>query len=149
MSPDVPPRKHPSPFGEVCPKLTAEKMAANIREEIRRLYRRKQLNFYGGQNVHGSQESSPDGAMGFTGSPATSNFATTYSSGSKENPLFTFGQVGLICERMLTERESHVREEYDNVLNTKLSEQYDTFVRFTYDQIQKRFEAVGLPSYLS
>jgi hypothetical protein len=69
MSPNVPPRKDPSPFGEVCPKLTAEKMAANIREEIRRLRRSKQLNFYGGQDVHGSQGSSSDGAMGSPGSP--------------------------------------------------------------------------------
>jgi hypothetical protein len=55
-------------------------------------------------------------------------------------------QVGLICERMLKERESQIREEYDRVLNTKLSEQYDAFVKFTYDQIQKRFEAAAVPS---
>lgn len=47
---------------------------------------------------------------------------------------------------MLKERESQIREEYDRVLNTKLSEQYDAFVRFTYDQIQKRFEAAAVPS---
>lgn len=55
-------------------------------------------------------------------------------------------QVGMICERMLKERESQIREEYDRVLNTKLSEQYDAFVKFTYDQIQKRFEATAVPS---
>jgi hypothetical protein len=123
-------------------------MAANIREEIRRLHRRKQLNFYAGQDVHGSQESSSDGTMGSPGSPAISNFATTHSSGTKEKPLFTFRQVGLICEPMLTECESHIREEYDRVLNAKLSEQYDTFVRFMYDRTQKRFEAAAVPSYL-
>jgi hypothetical protein len=68
-------------------------MAANISEEIRRLRRRKQLNFYPGQDVHGSQESSSDGAMDSPGSPATSSFATTYSSSTKEKPLFTFRQV--------------------------------------------------------
>jgi hypothetical protein len=47
---------------------------------------------------------------------------------------------------MLKERESQIREEYDRVLNTKLSEQYDAFVKFTYDQIQKRFEAAAVPS---
>jgi len=153
MSPNAPPTKQheltPSPFGEVCPKLTPEKMAASIREEIRRLHRRKQLNFYPGHDVHGTQESSSDGAMDSPGSPTTSSFATTYSSSTKEKPLFTFRQVGLICERMLKERESQIREEYDRVLNTKLSEQYDAFVRFTYDQIQKRFEAAAVPSYLS
>jgi hypothetical protein len=35
MSPNAPPTKHTSPFGEVCPKLTPEKVAANISEEMR------------------------------------------------------------------------------------------------------------------
>lgn len=47
----------------------------------------------------------------------------------------------MICERMLRERETVLREEYDQVLTTKLAEQYDAFVKFTYDQIQKRYEA--------
>jgi hypothetical protein len=47
---------------------------------------------------------------------------------------------------MLKERESQIREEYDRILNMKLCEQYDTFVKFTYDQIQKRFEAAAVPS---
>jgi hypothetical protein len=71
----------------------SEKMAASIREEIHRLHRRKQLNFYPGHDVHSSQESSSDGAMESPGSPTTSSFATTYSSSTKEKPLFTFRQV--------------------------------------------------------
>lgn len=47
----------------------------------------------------------------------------------------------MICERMLKEREEKLREQYDAVLNTKLAEQYDAFVKFTYDQIQRRYEA--------
>lgn len=42
---------------------------------------------------------------------------------------------------MLKEREDSLREQYDAVLTTKLAEQYDAFVKFTYDQIQRRFEA--------
>jgi hypothetical protein len=113
------------------------------------LRRRKQLNFYPSQDVHGSQESFSDGAVDSPGSPATSRFASTYYSSTKENPLFTFRQVGLICERMLKERESQIREEYDRILNNKLSEQFDAFVKFIYDQIQKRFEAAVVPSYIS
>lgn len=64
-----------------------------------------------------------------------------------EKALFTFKQVQLICERMLKEREEALREQYDAVLTTKLAEQYDAFVKFTYDQIQRRYEAA--PSYLS
>lgn len=47
----------------------------------------------------------------------------------------------MICERMLKEREDKLREQYDAVLTTKLAEQYDAFVKFTYDQIQRRYEA--------
>lgn len=54
--------------------------------------------------------------------------------------------MGLICERMLKEQETQIREEYDQILNMKLSEQYDAFVKFTYDQIQKRFESAAAPS---
>lgn len=64
-----------------------------------------------------------------------------------EKALFTFKQVQMICERMLKEREDALREQYDAVLTTKLAEQYDAFVKFTYDQIQRRYEAA--PSYLS
>lgn len=42
---------------------------------------------------------------------------------------------------MLKEREEKLREQYDAVLNNKLAEQYDAFVKFTYDQIQRRYEA--------
>lgn len=57
-----------------------------------------------------------------------------------------FLQVGLICERMLKEQETQIREEYDQILHLKLSEQYDAFVKFTYDQIQKKFESAAAPS---
>lgn len=47
---------------------------------------------------------------------------------------------------MLKEQETQIREEYDQILTMKLSEQYDAFVKFTYDQIQKRFESAAAPS---
>lgn len=39
----------------------------------------------------------------------------------KEQPLFTLRQGGMICERLLKEREEKVREEYEEILNTKLA----------------------------
>lgn len=57
---------------------------------------------------------------------------------SDERPIFNFKQVSLICERLVRERETAIREEYDRVLTDKLAEQYDAFVKFTYDQIQRR-----------
>lgn len=49
---------------------------------------------------------------------------------------------------MLREKESEIREEYDNVLTTKLAEQYEAFVKFTYDQIQRNYDATPSCKYL-
>ncbi len=42
---------------------------------------------------------------------------------------------------MLRERELAIREQYDKILSQKMNEQYDTFVKFTHEQIQRRFES--------
>lgn len=127
--------KSPSVFPDVVnQKLTPEYMAASIQAELKRLQRRKQLQF--SSNIDTSDGSSSGGEQA---EPSTSR--------PKDRALFTFKQVGLICERMIRERESEIRQEYDNVLTAKLAEQYDAFVRFTYDQIQKNYQAA--PSYLS
>lgn len=62
------------------------------------------------------------------------------------NILLFHYQVGMICERMLNERETQLREEYDRILNIKLSEQYDAFVKFSNDQLHRRFEVSTAPS---
>lgn len=49
----------------------------------------------------------------------------------------------------LQERTVQVREEYDKILQQKLSEQYESFVKFIDHQIQRRFSEATLPSYLS
>lgn len=101
-------------------------MAANIRAELKRLQRRKQLQY-------SSQIENSDGS--------SSGSENSESPSRSERALFTFRQVGLICERMLREKESEIREEYDNVLTAKLAEQYEAFVKFTYDQIQRNYQA--------
>jgi hypothetical protein len=55
-------------------------------------------------------------------------------------PLFSMNQVNQICSGMIREREQFIREQYDKILAEKLSEQYDSFVKFTHEQIQRRFE---------
>jgi len=119
-------------------------MAENIREEIRRLNRRKQLSFGSSHAVEQMQDSESSGSEMGAESPRRPD---TPPAKNPEMALFTFKQVQMICERMLKEREEKLREQYDAVLNTKLAEQYDAFVKFTYDQIQRRYEAA--PSYLS
>lgn len=136
----------PSPFAEaVCPKLTPEKMAQNITEEIKRLHRRKQLTF-NTSNMERMQDSESSGSEMGPDSPRRPDSPPSMVK-HPEKALFTFKQVQMICERMLKEREDALREQYDAVLTNKLAEQYDAFVKFTYDQIQRRYEAA--PSYLS
>lgn len=128
-----------TPFGEVASKLNSERIAQNIRDEIKKLHRRKQLRF---ETSDSSDSSSGIPAI------ASSSDSGLMAPTCRDQPLFTFRQVGLICERMIKDRENQIRDEYDRILNAKLAEQYDTFVKFTYDQIQKRFEN-STPSYLS
>ena len=49
----------------------------------------------------------------------------------------------------LQDRTNQVREEYDRILQQKLAEQYDAFVKFIDHQIQQRFNESQIPSYLS
>lgn len=39
----------------------------------------------------------------------------------REQPLFTLKQVGMLCERLLKEREDKVREEYEEIMTSKLA----------------------------
>uniref|UniRef100_A0A0K8TNC4 Akirin n=1 Tax=Tabanus bromius TaxID=304241 RepID=A0A0K8TNC4_TABBR len=136
----------PSPFAEATlAKISPGKMAQNIRDEIKRLHRRKQLPFSTGA-LERMQDSESSGSEMGPDSPRRPESPPSIVR-NPEKALFTFKQVQLICERMLKEREDALREQYDAVLTTKLAEQYDAFVKFTYDQIQRRYEAA--PSYLS
>merc|ERR1711993_210498 len=81
--------------------------------------------------------------------PSTNNSNIKALMGTGDKPVFTLKQMTLICERMCKERTDAVRQEYDKILHTKLSEQYDAFVKFIDHQIQQRFNESQLPSYLS
>jgi len=149
LSPAAPPTKqhqmNPSPFGELASKFTSEQIAANIALELKRIQRRKQLQFCGSNSNPPSPGSSTSGhtSMDNSGSASpshtnSSQFFNALSPNKKEAPLFTFRQVSLFCERMLKERELQIREEYDKVLTSKLAEQYESFLKFNHDQIQRR-----------
>lgn len=53
--------------------------------------------------------------------------------------MLSIRQTQAICEKLIKEREQKLREEYDKILITKLSEQYDTFVKYTHDHIERRY----------
>lgn len=55
----------------------------------------------------------------------------------------------MIVDRLLAEKEDAIRREYESALTSRLAEQYEQFVKFSFDQIQRRFDSNSLPSYLS
>jgi len=155
--------------------LSPAEVANNLRDELKRMKRRRQLVPYvdeaatarttaaSSSIIHSAPPGSPEPMMESSSSTCRSKAskadgATTSQSprvtakvlvGTKEKPVFTLKQMSIICERMCQERTDKVRQEYDKILQQKLSEQYDAFVKFIDHQIQQRFNQSQLPSYLS
>lgn len=127
-----------------------------IRHEAKRLIKRKQLTINQPQSISDSTElstslllNSDETSNSAETAPVTAKEATTLAAkksfsqlqNNNDLPIFSMNQVNQICERMLQERETALREQYDKILTQKMSEQYDAFVKFTHEQIQKRFES--------
>jgi len=140
----------PSEFKESV--LTPEQIANNLRDEMKRLKKRREFRGQGPPSP-GSAPSSPEPMleahmMEGQACPSSSPSSST-TSAKQDKPIFTLKQMSMIAERMCAERVEQVRAEYDQILQQKLSEQYDAFVKFIDHQIQKRFNESMAPSYLS
>jgi hypothetical protein len=59
------------------------------------------------------------------------------SSTTDDIPMLTYNQTAQMCARLLREQDRSIREQYEQILSTKLTEQYDTFVRYTHDSVHK------------
>uniref|UniRef100_A0A3B5LG47 Akirin 1 n=1 Tax=Xiphophorus couchianus TaxID=32473 RepID=A0A3B5LG47_9TELE len=112
-----------------------EQIFQNLRQEYSRIQRRRQLEGAFNQTEACSSSDAP--------SPSTSLTAPSSPPGAsrKDQPSFTLRQVSYLCERLLKDHEEKIREEYEQILNTKLAEQYESFVKFTQDQIMRRYGA--------
>uniref|UniRef100_W5MES8 Akirin 1 n=1 Tax=Lepisosteus oculatus TaxID=7918 RepID=W5MES8_LEPOC len=143
----------PQPMGGEH-RLTPEQIFQNIKQEYNRYQRRRQLEVAFNQSEGCS---SSDGPSHATVLPAPSSppeglnvdmdlmercpVCTGASSVKKDQPSFTLRQVSFLCERLLKDHEEKIREEYEQILNSKLAEQYESFVKFTQDQIMRRYGA--------
>jgi len=137
----------PSEFKESA--LTPEQIANNLRDEMKRLKKRREFRGQGPASPPSpsSAPSSPEPMEG--GMMGGAMGAMEGAAPKQEKPIFTLKQMSMIAERMCAERVEQVRAEYDQILQQKLSEQYDAFVKFIDHQIQKRFNESMAPSYLS
>ncbi|XP_010883659.1 akirin-1 [Esox lucius] len=115
-------------------RLTPEQIFQNIRQEYSRYQRRRQLE--GAFNQSEASCSSTDAPSSSLNGPSS-----PLGASRKDQPSFTLRQVSYLCERLLKDHEEKIREEYEQILNTKLAEQYESFVKFTQDQIMRRYGA--------
>ncbi|KAG8588147.1 hypothetical protein GDO81_005888 [Engystomops pustulosus] len=113
--------------------ISREQIFQNLRQEYTRYHRRRQLEGAFNQSEAGqSSEVQTSSSLTAPSSPG---------SMKKDQPSFSLRQVGILCERLLKDHEEKIREEYEQILNTKLEEQYESFVKFTHDQIMRRYGA--------
>jgi hypothetical protein len=63
--------------------------------------------------------------------------ALASSTTTDDIPMLNYTQAAQMCARRLREQDRSLREQYGQILSTKLTEQYDTFVRYTHDSVHK------------
>ena len=109
-----------------------EFVRTNLQDEVKRLKHRNQLALAPPTPL---QDPTSAPISDVSHSPLTN--ITPVSS--RDQPLFTLRQVETICSRLLQENEEQLREQYGQALSERLNEQYDDFLKFTHDHIQKQF----------
>ena len=59
------------------------------------------------------------------------------ASSTDDTPMFTSAQTAQMCARLLREQDQSIRQQYDELLKSKLTEQYETFIRYSHDSVHK------------
>uniref|UniRef100_A0A8C7TCQ9 Akirin 1 n=1 Tax=Oncorhynchus mykiss TaxID=8022 RepID=A0A8C7TCQ9_ONCMY len=141
MSPPTMGGEHRLTPGKKC-EGKIKQIFQNIRQEYSRYQRRRQLEGAFNQS---------EAACSSTDAPSSALTAPSSPPGAsrKDQPSFTLRQVSYLCERLLKDHEEKIREEYEQILNTKLAEQYESFVKFTQDQIMRRYGARPASKYIN
>jgi predicted transcriptional regulator len=69
---------------------------------------------------------------------------TALTPSTDDIPMFTCTQTAQMCARLLREQDKSIREQYEQLLTTKLNEQYEQFVRYSHDNIHKNLSKLQL-----
>lgn len=143
---------HKSAFADAVPCLTNDELASKIGVEIKRLQRRGRVGtssthstYSADSSAHSPHQSS---SMLSVMSQSSSTQMVASSSHCRDTPMLSLRQVQLVVARLLKEHEDHLRDEYDKILSEKLTEQYEAFLKFNYDEISRRFGETAA-SYVS
>lgn len=59
---------------------------------------------------------------------------------NNDEKLYTYNEVREIVNRMLAERETQLRAEYDRILQERLAEQFRNFAKFNEDYISRQLK---------
>lgn len=151
LSAAVPPTKQhqvtQSPFTPVSSKVTSEQIAAHISAHMKLMQRRKLL-MSESRVSESSEFQHPCSSNHFDDVASSSSSYSAANNCCKDQPLLTLKQAGLVCERMIREKEEKLKEEYEKVLSTKLVEQYEAFLKFNHDELYRHFGETA-SSYVS
>ena len=120
-------------FPQTDSNQSGEYIRSNLQDEVKRLKHRNQLAV----GLPTPLLTVPTGVSHAPLSSPIINSPTPVSS--RDQPLFTLKQVETICTRMLQENEEQLREQFGQTLSERLSEQYDDFLKFTHEHIQRQF----------
>lgn len=119
------------------------------------MQKRKQLSFVPASCDENCDLSSAAAAVAASSSetnlrqtPLTPRQGGGSGSACRDVPMFTQHQIGLVCERMIREREGQLKDEYEQVLSSKLAEQYDAFLMFNKYELHRQYKEAAA-SYIS
>ncbi|KAM7044490.1 akirin-1-like [Molossus nigricans] len=111
---------------------TLEQIFQNIEQKCSHYQRWRRLEVVLNQNEACTSKSKPHS------SALTAPTSPSSSWMKEDQPIFTLKRVGIICEHLIKGYEDKIREEYEQILNIKLAEQYESFVKFTHDRIMRQ-----------
>lgn len=69
--------------------------------------------------------------------PCSLTALTSATATNDDIPMFSYAQTAQMCARLLREQDQSMREQYEQLLSMKSTEQYDTFIRYTHDSVYK------------
>ena len=117
-----------SPPSSPIPSSTALSMNANPTSPSKQQQQQPQLIFSSSPNSKSSLVFKKPCSLVALSSTATAH---------EDTPMLTYAQTAQMCARLLREQDRSIREQYEQILSTKLTEQYDTFIRYTHDSVHK------------
>uniref|UniRef100_A0A8C3X528 Akirin 1 n=1 Tax=Catagonus wagneri TaxID=51154 RepID=A0A8C3X528_9CETA len=108
---------------------TPEEVFQNIKQEYSCYQRWRHLEVILNQSDACTSESQPHSSVLTAPSSPGSSWM------KKDQPTFTLQQAGIICECLLKDYEDKIQDENEQILNTKLTEHYESFMKFTHSRL--------------